>query len=268
VATQLLARDERPDAEGAVARLLRAIGEDPEREGLLKTPERVAKALSFLTSGSSKSPLDVLNGAIFSESYQGLLLVRDIEFYSLCEHHLLPFFGKAHIAYRPAGRVIGLSKLPRLVDVYARRLQVQERLTEQVALAVQQAIQPHGVAVRLEAAHFCMMMRGVEKQESLTITSSFLGELDHDMELRQEFFAALRREAAPEAAAHGAGESGRPRAVRVSERPLSGVETRMEPAEPTGSGHVGVFTGTARLVPRGKYPGRVGVRPSHHRSGD
>jgi GTP cyclohydrolase I len=258
VATHMIVREERPDAEAAVARLLRAIGEDPEREGLAKTPERVAKALAFLNSGASRSPLDVLNGAIFKESYQGLVLVRDIEFHSLCEHHLLPFFGRAHIAYLPAGRVIGLSKLPRLMDVYARRLQVQERLTEQVARAVQQSIQPRGVAVRVEAAHFCMMMRGVEKQESLTITSCFLGDFRRDVDLRQEFFAALQR---PETAAHGRRESHPAHAVGFPSRD----ETPADPSRGTGARRIGVFTETPRAVPRGKYPRRVGRRPSHQR---
>jgi GTP cyclohydrolase I len=262
----MMAREERPDAEDVVAQLLRAIGEDPEREGLQKTPARVAKALSFLTSGASENPLDVLNGAIFTESYQGLVLVRDIEFYSLCEHHLLPFFGRAHIAYRPAGRMIDRSTLPRLIDVYARRLQVQERLTEQVARAVQQAIRPHGLAVRLEAAHFCMMMRGVEKQESLTITSSFLGDLERDMDLRQEFLAALRREDGPDAAARGPRESRSARVGHATNRPHSAKEAPSVPPEPSGTGRIGVFNVTPRPLPRGKYPGRVGPRPSRHRS--
>jgi len=205
----------------------------------------------------------VLNGAIFRESYEGLVLVRDIEFYSLCEHHLLPFFGRAHIAYLPAGRVIGLSKLPRLMDVYARRLQVQERLTEQVARAVQQAIQPRGVAVRVEAAHFCMMMRGVEKQESLTITSSFLGDFRRDMDLRQEFFAALR---GPETAAHSHRESRPAHGVHTPEGLPSRAETPADPTGGSGARRIGVFTETPRPVPRGKYPRRVGRRPSRQRS--
>jgi len=265
VATQMMVREERPDAEAAVASLLRAIGEDPEREGLSRTPERVAKALAFLTSGASRGPLDVLNGAIFTESYRGLVLVRDIEFYSLCEHHLLPFFGRAHIGYLPAGRVIGLSKLPRLLDVYARRLQVQERLTEQVARAVQQAIQPRGVAVRVEAAHFCMMMRGVEKQESLTITSSFLGDFRSDTDLRQEFFAALR---GPEAAAHSPRKRRPAHTIHTPDRLLSraNAETSADPLEGSGARRSGVLTGAPPPVPRGKYPRRVGRRPSRQRS--
>lgn len=195
MATHAIVRhEEELDAASAVHHLLRAIGEDPDREGLVKTPDRVAKALEYLNSGATKSPLDVLNGAIFAESYGGLVVVRDIEFYSLCEHHLLPFYGRAHMAYLPDGKVIGLSKLPRLLDVFARRLQVQERLTQQVARAVQQAIHPRGVAVRLEAVHFCMMMRGVEKQESTTITTSYLGEFDRDMDRRREFFSALNED--------------------------------------------------------------------------
>ena len=178
--------------EGAVAALLRAIGEDPSREGLVKTPERVAKSFAFLTSGTDKTMADVLNGAVFTEVYDQMVLVKDIEFYSLCEHHLLPFFGKAHIAYLPAGRVVGLSKLPRLLEVYARRLQVQERLTQQVAAAIQEALRPRGVAVLIEAAHFCMMMRGVEKQSSKTVTSALLGEFRESAALRNEFFAAVR----------------------------------------------------------------------------
>ena len=177
---------------GAMADILTAIGEDPTREGLLRTPERVAKSLAFLTSGSRLTMADVLNGAIFTEDYDQMVLVKDIEFYSLCEHHLLPFHGKAHIAYLPAGRVVGLSKLPRLLEVYARRLQVQERLTQQVAGAIQEALRPRGVAVMLEASHFCMMMRGVEKQNSTTVTSALLGQFRESPALRNEFLAAVR----------------------------------------------------------------------------
>ena len=178
--------------EDAVTNILSAIGEDPKREGLLKTPERVAKSLTYLTSGSDKTVADVLNGAVFTEDYDQMVLVKDIEFYSLCEHHMLPFHGKAHIAYLPAGRVVGLSKLPRLLEVYARRLQVQERLTQQVAWAIQEALRPRGVAVMLEAAHFCMMMRGVEKQNSKTVTSALLGEFRDSPALRNEFLTAVR----------------------------------------------------------------------------
>jgi GTP cyclohydrolase I len=179
-----------PAAE-AVRSLLVSLGEDPQREGLRRTPERVSKALSFLTSGYAQNPDRVLNGAVFREEYRGQVLVRDIEFYSLCEHHMLPFHGRAHIAYLPEGRVLGLSKLPRLLDVFARRLQVQERLTQQVAEAIQKAIRPRGVAVLLDASHFCMMMRGVEKQGSRTTTQEFLGAYREEPTLRAEFLQAV-----------------------------------------------------------------------------
>jgi len=175
----------------AVKRILYAVGEDPSREGLRRTPERAAKAWGDLTAGMNLTLADVLNGVIFSQEYDQMVLVKNIEFYSLCEHHLLPFQGKAHIAYLPAGRVIGLSKLPRLLDVYARRLQLQERLTQQVAEGVQEAVGPRGVAVMVEAAHFCMMMRGVEKQHSTTATWAFLGEFRDNAQLRNEFMAAV-----------------------------------------------------------------------------
>ena len=178
--------------EQAVTNILHAVGEDPGREGLLKTPERVAKSLAYLTAGSNQTVEDVLNGGIFSQDYDQMVLVKDIEFYSLCEHHMLPFCGKAHIAYLPAGRVVGLSRLPRLLEVYARRLQVQERLTQQVARAIQEALRPRGVAVLLEASHFCMMMRGVEKQNSRTVTSALLGDFRESPALRNEFLAAVR----------------------------------------------------------------------------
>ena len=224
-----------------------------------RRPERVARALAFLTSGASKAPVDVLNGAVFKESYEGMVLVQDIEFYSLCEHHLLPFHGRAHIAYLPAGRVLGLSKLPRLLDIYARRLQVQERLTEQVARAVQQAIGPRGVAVRIEAAHFCMMMRGVEKQQSLTVTTSFLGAFDRGMDLRQEFFSSLRP--LPR------GENPGPRETRLQASfPSSPPRDDAAPGVAEGpdghrAGRFGVFAPDPPPVPRGKYPQRVGPRP-------
>jgi GTP cyclohydrolase I len=175
----------------AVHSILRAVGEDPAREGLRRTPERAAKAWGELTAGMNLTLADVLNGAIFTQDYDQMVLVKNVEFYSLCEHHLLPFTGKAHIAYLPAGRVIGLSKLPRLLDVYARRLQLQERLTQQVAEGVQEAVGPRGVAVMVEAAHFCMMMRGVEKQHSTTATWAFLGEFRDNAQLRNEFLAAV-----------------------------------------------------------------------------
>jgi len=175
----------------SVRTILQAIGEDPDREGLRRTPERVAKAMADLTSGMNQTMADVLNGAIFTQEYDQMVLVKDIEFYSLCEHHLLPFHGKAHIAYLPNGRVVGLSKLPRLLEVYARRLQLQERLTQQVAGAIQEALRPRGVAVMVEAAHFCMMMRGVEKQNSKTVTVALLGEFRDSQLLRSEFFGAV-----------------------------------------------------------------------------
>jgi GTP cyclohydrolase IA len=171
--------------------LLKELGEDPYREGLAKTPERVAKALQFLTSGYDKSVAEVLHGAVFTETYDEMVVVKDIELYSMCEHHMLPFFGKVHIAYMPAGKIVGLSKLARVVEMFARRLQVQERLTTQIAEAIQEAIQPAGVAVVIEAYHFCMMMRGVEKQNSKAITSCMLGAFRTCRETREEFLQLI-----------------------------------------------------------------------------
>jgi len=170
-----------------VRKLLVEIGEDPEREGLLRTPARVSKAWEFLTQGYTMDIETVLNGAVFEESYDEMVIVKDIDFYSLCEHHLLPFHGRAHIAYIPNGRIVGLSKLPRIVDVVARRLQVQERLTQQIAEEIQRHLRPHGVAVVTEASHLCMMMRGVQKQNSVTTASSMLGVFKHELESRNEF---------------------------------------------------------------------------------
>jgi GTP cyclohydrolase I len=167
------------------------LGEDPTREGLLRTPERIAKAYRYLTKGYTEDPTEVLQGALFSVDYDEMVIVKDIEMFSLCEHHLLPFFGKVHIAYIPKGKVIGLSKLPRLVDVFARRLQVQERLTVEIAESIQSAIQPLGVGVVVEARHLCMMMRGVEKQHSATVTSSMLGAF-RAAQTRQEFLSLIR----------------------------------------------------------------------------
>ena len=166
---------------------LALVGEDPDREGLLRTPERVAKAMQFLTRGYRQRVEDVVGQAIFQEEHRNMVMVRDIELYSLCEHHMLPFFGKAHVAYIPDGRIVGLSKLPRLVDVFARRLQVQERLTEQIASAIDDVLAPLGVGVVIEAYHLCMMMRGVEKQNSRTITSALRGVFRDDGKTRDEF---------------------------------------------------------------------------------
>jgi GTP cyclohydrolase I len=171
--------------------LLVRLGEDPQREGLVKTPERFAKAFQYLTKGYNEDPAEVLNGALFTVDYDEMVIVKDIEMFSLCEHHMLPFFGKVHIAYIPKGKVLGLSKLPRLVEVFARRLQVQERLTVEIAEAIQQAIQPMGVGVVIEARHLCMMMRGVEKQHSATVTSSMIGAF-RAQQTRQEFLALIR----------------------------------------------------------------------------
>ena len=163
------------------------LGEDPDREGLIKTPERVAKAMEFFTQGYAMSLGDVVGEALFQEEHENMVMVRDIELYSLCEHHLLPFFGKAHVAYIPHKRIVGLSKLPRIVDMFARRLQVQERLTEQVAKAIEEVLEPRGVGVVIEAYHMCMMMRGVEKQNSRTITSALRGVFRDDAKTRDEF---------------------------------------------------------------------------------
>lgn len=174
------------------AELLRRIGEDPGRDGLLNTPKRMEKSMAFLTQGYQQSVADVLHGALFDVDYDEMVMVKDIEFYSLCEHHLLPFFGKAHIAYLPQGKVVGLSKIPRIVDVFARRLQVQERLTQQIAEAIEEAIGPQGVGVVIEAQHLCMMMRGVEKQSSSTVTSSMRGVFKTQLQTRNEFLSLVR----------------------------------------------------------------------------
>jgi len=173
--------------EDLVAEMIRRLGDDPEREGMLKTPERVAESMRFLTKGYAETPEEVLGDALFSESHQNMVVVKDIELYSLCEHHLLPFFGKAHVAYIPNGQIVGLSKVARLVEVFARRFQVQERLTDQIAQALWDTTQPQGVGVVVEAYHLCMMMRGVEKQNSKTITSAMKGLFLSDQRTRDEF---------------------------------------------------------------------------------
>jgi len=176
----------------ALEQLLRDLGEAPEREGLLRTPERAEKALRFLTSGYSMSLEKVVNGALFNVRHDEMVIVKDIEFYSLCEHHMLPFFGMMHVAYLPKNKVIGLSKIPRIVDLYARRLQVQERLTTEVAGAIMEIAEPRGVGVICEARHFCMMMRGVEKQHSGTVTSAMLGAFRASRASREEFLSLVR----------------------------------------------------------------------------
>jgi GTP cyclohydrolase I len=178
--------------EELVREMISRIGEDPSREGLVATPHRVMKSMEYLTHGYSEKPADVLNGALFTVDYDEMVIVKDIEMFSMCEHHMLPFFGKVHIAYIPNGKVIGLSKLPRLVDIFARRLQVQERMTTQLAEAIQEIIQPQGVGVVVEARHLCMMMRGVEKQHSAAITSAMLG-VFRQQETRNEFLSLLRQ---------------------------------------------------------------------------
>jgi GTP cyclohydrolase IA len=172
--------------------ILSELGEDPQRDGLVKTPERVDRALRYLTSGYQKSAEELLNGALFDVAYDEMVIVKDIEVFSLCEHHLLPFFGKCHVAYIPNGKIIGLSKIPRLVDMYARRLQVQERLTTQVAETIREKIRPKGVAVVIEAQHLCMIMRGVEKQNSVAVTSSMLGSFKSDQNTRNEFLNLVK----------------------------------------------------------------------------
>jgi len=179
--------DRMVEFENVIRRQLELLGEDPERDGLLKTPSRVAKSLSWLTRGYELDPKEVIGDALFEEAHENMVMVRDIEMYSMCEHHMLPFFGKVHIAYIPNGKIVGLSKLPRVVEVFARRLQVQERLGEQIANALDEVLQPKGVGVVIEAVHLCMMMRGVEKQSSRTITSSLRGQFRDDAKTRSEF---------------------------------------------------------------------------------
>ena len=177
---------------GLVEVLLKELGEDPGRDGLARTPERVADALRFFTQGYQQDPSEILTGALFDVDYDEMVLVRDIDFYSLCEHHMVPFFGRVHVAYIPNGKILGLSKIPRLVEVFARRLQVQERLTVQIARTLEEVLTPKGVGVVVEAKHLCMMMRGVESQSAFAVTSSLLGEFQDDPKTRGEFMGLLR----------------------------------------------------------------------------
>jgi len=179
--------------ENSIRRMIREVGEDPHRDGLLKTPKRVAESMRFLTSGYQQNVDEVLNGALFDVAYDEMVIVKDIEIFSLCEHHLLPFFGRCHVAYIPTDKVIGLSKIPRLVDIFARRLQVQERLTTQIAQTIMEKINPLGVGVIIEAKHLCMIMRGVEKQNSVAVTSAMLGIFRKKMETREEFLSLVRK---------------------------------------------------------------------------
>jgi GTP cyclohydrolase I len=177
-----------------VRAMLAGLGEDPEREGLEKTPERVEKALRFLTQGYHQNADELLNKALFTVDYDQMVIIRDIDVFSMCEHHMLPFFGKAHVAYLPNGKVVGLSKIPRLVDMFARRLQVQERLTVEIAEAIERSVKPRGVGVVIEAMHFCMIMRGVEKQNSVAVTSCMRGAFRDQLETREEFLALIKKQ--------------------------------------------------------------------------
>jgi len=177
----------------AVAQMLRGLGEDPEREGLQKTPQRVAKSMRFLTAGYTQDAKQLLTQALFTVSYDEMVIIKDIEVFSLCEHHLLPFFGKAHVAYIPNGKVVGLSKIPRLVDMFARRLQVQERLTVQIAETIEKFLKPRGVGVVIEAQHLCMIMRGVEKQNSVAVSSCMLGAFRKQQQTRNEFLSLIKK---------------------------------------------------------------------------
>jgi GTP cyclohydrolase I len=180
------------DIREHVRAILESVGEDPNRPGLIETPNRVHRAMQWLTRGYQMTVADAVGGGVFEEAHENMVLVRDIEFYSMCEHHLLPFFGRAHVAYIPAGRIVGLSKIPRVVEVFARRLQVQERLTDQVADAIMEVLEPQGVGVVLDAVHLCMMMRGIEKQSSRTVTSSLRGVFKEDPRTREEFLRLVQ----------------------------------------------------------------------------
>ena len=190
MASKLAPQSDQPIAP-LVKQILERLGEDPLREGLARTPERVERALQFLTSGYGMDVNEIVNGALFAVKYDEMVIMKDIEFFSMCEHHMLPFFGKVHVAYIPRDKVIGLSKLPRIVDVFARRLQIQERLTQQIAQTIQEMIEPVGVGVICEARHFCMMMRGVEKQHSGAVTSAMLGAFRNRKETRDEFLSLV-----------------------------------------------------------------------------
>ena len=190
-----MSESDRPDAiQPLVEEMLKELGEEPGRDGLQRTPARVAKAMRFLTGGYNQDPHEILNNALFDVSYDEMVIVRDIEVYSLCEHHMLPFFGRAHVAYIPNGKILGLSKIPRLVEMFARRLQVQERLTQEIASILQDVLKPKGVAVVVEAIHLCMMMRGVSQQNASAITSSLRGEFESDPKTRSEFMELLRHQ--------------------------------------------------------------------------
>jgi GTP cyclohydrolase I len=189
---------EQPDGiEPLIEGLLKELGEDPARDGLQRTPARVAKAMRFFTEGYDQDPVEILNDALFEVDYDEMVIVKDVDFYSLCEHHLLPFFGRVHVAYIPNGKVVGLSKVPRVVEMFARRLQVQERLTMQIAETLESALQPKGVAVVVESIHLCMMMRGVESPNASAITSSIRGEFERDSKTRSEFMNLIRRRRDP-----------------------------------------------------------------------
>ena len=190
-----MSETEEPDSiEPLVENLLKELGEEPGRDGLLRTPRRVAKSMRFLTQGYQQDPIDIVNGALFDVTYDEMVIVKDIELYSLCEHHLLPFLGRAHVAYIPDGKVVGLSKIPRLVEMFARRLQVQERLTSQIAETLESVLRPRGVAVVIESIHLCMMMRGVSQQNAFAITSSLRGVFESDSKTRSEFMDLIRHQ--------------------------------------------------------------------------